>query len=84
MKKTIEQIIKHNTLEDATDKILKLVVKSDVNGLLPIYEDYKTEYQRRSECEFPHPTMKPHEAYMIGFNQCYNWIKREMRKGNGR
>ncbi len=32
MKETIEQIIKHNTPEDATQKILKLVVKSDVSG----------------------------------------------------
>lgn len=32
MKDTIEQIIKHNTPEEATQKILKLVVKSDVNG----------------------------------------------------
>lgn len=31
MKDTIEQIIKHNTPEEATQKILKLIVKSNVN-----------------------------------------------------
>lgn len=36
MKDTIEQIIKHNTLEEATQKILKLVVKSDVSGSFTI------------------------------------------------
>ncbi len=36
MKDTIEQIIKHNTSGEATQKILKLVVKSDVSGSFTI------------------------------------------------
>jgi hypothetical protein len=35
MKKQIEEIIRNNTPEEATEKILKLVVKPDVSGSLP-------------------------------------------------
>ena len=48
--------------------------------IFPSFEDYKIEYERRSKCDFPHPTMQPHEAYMIGFNQCYQWIRHEVLK----
>lgn len=36
MKETIKQIIRHNTPEEAAEKILKLVVKSDVSGSFTI------------------------------------------------
>lgn len=49
-------------------------------GIFPSFEDYKIEHERRSKCDFPYPTMQPHEAYMIGFNQCYQWIRHEVLK----
>lgn len=51
-----------------------------LKGIFPSFKDYKKEYERRSKCDFPYPTMPPDEAYMIGFNQCYSWIRHEVLK----
>ena len=40
-----------------------------------IHQIYFDEYTRRDGIDFPHPKMNPKEAYMIGFNQGYKWVR---------
>jgi hypothetical protein len=64
------------------DKNKPIREKNDLEfeGIFPTFEEYKIEHLRRENCNFPYPTMPPDEAYMIGFHQCYGWLRREVLK----